>query len=108
MECTRTLSPASCSSCRILQMHIPLPFTSVLPDRPQAAPYFVQPPTHPQPQVHLPLQPQHGSPEHLRAAALLPLPGGPRSSTTMREGRLARPGGQNSSAAVTTRGGMAC
>lgn len=45
---------------------------------------------------------------YLRAAALLPLPGGPRSSTTMREGRLARPGGQNSSAAVATRGGMTC
>jgi hypothetical protein len=26
----------------------------------------------------------------------------------MREGRLARPGGQNSSAAVATRGGMTC
>ena len=89
-------------------MNIPLLFNSVLPDRPQAAPYIVQPLTQPQPQVHLPLQPQHGSQEHLRAAALLPLPGGPRSSTTMRDGRLVRPGGQNSSAAVTTRGGMAC
>ena len=42
----------------------------------------------------------------LRAAALLPLPGGPRSSTAIFEARVARPG--CSSRSATDRGGIAC
>ncbi len=43
-----------------------------------------------------------------RAAALLPLPGAPRSSTTMRDGRPPRPGSRKSSAAAATAGAAGC